>query len=318
MGVKIPVSEIAVEPLSVSHRGLFAALSDLFKARLTSLVLVTTAVGFAMGSRGSMDLMTGLITLIGTGFLAAGAAALNQFLEKDLDARMSRTCKRPIPSGEIAPKVALVIGAVISMCGLAVLSLGANPLAGVLGVLTLVIYLFVYTPLKQVTSLNTLVGAVPGAMPPLIGWVAAAGEISPAAWSLFTLMFFWQIPHFMAIAWMYREDYAKAGYVMEPAKDSTGRSTGHAAVRHAVASLAFSLAPYSMGISGMGYLLTALIVGGAYLFAAWRFASGMNFKVAKQLFLVSILHLPILLGVLVLDKVDHLHGETTSRMQSVK
>jgi len=296
-------AEIALTTVpSCEGRGAFAIWSELFKARLSMLVLLTTAVGFHLGSRDPMDYRLLVETLLGTSLLAAGAAALNQYLEREHDARMPRTAHRPLPAGEVQPRTVLAVGVMISVVGMLLLSVRVNPLSGVLGMITLASYLFVYTPLKRITILNTLVGAVPGALPPLIGWVAATGRLSAGGWALFTLLFFWQLPHFMAIAWLYRDDYAKGGFRMLPTVDPDGRRTGATAVRHTLLLLAFSLAPFLMGVSGRIYLATALVLGILFLASAIAFSIRLQARDARILFFASILYLPLVLGVLVANK----------------
>ncbi len=287
------------EPVTRSWPSVLAAL---FKARLTSLVLVTTAVGYHFGARDGLGGITFWHTLIGTGILAAGAAALNQYWERHADALMLRTADRPIPSGQIDPLAALSLGAALSIAGMLQLTFFVNPLTGALGMLTLASYVFVYTPLKKITSLNTLVGAVPGALPPLMGWTAATGELGAGGWALFTLLFFWQMPHFMAIAWIYREDYARGGFRMLPVIDPTGSRTGSTAIRHTLALLAFSLAPVALGLAGRWYAGAAVVLGAAFLFFAIRFAIRLHRESARSLFLASIVYLPLVLGFLVADK----------------
>lgn len=279
-------------------------LAALFKARLTSLVLMTTAVGYHFGAPAGLGGITFWHTLIGTGILAAGAAALNQYWERDADALMHRTADRPIPSGQIDPLAALSLGAALSIVGMLQLTFFVNPLTGVLGMLTLASYVFVYTPLKKITSLNTIVGAVPGALPPLMGWTAATGELGAGGWALFTLLFFWQMPHFMAIAWMYREDYARGGFRMLPVIDPTGVRTGSTAIRHTVALLAFSLSPVALGLAGRWYAGAAILLGAAFLLFAIRFALRLHRESARSLFFASIIYLPLVLGFLVADKVS--------------
>lgn len=281
-----------------------SVLAALFKARLTSLVLMTTAVGYHFGAPAGLGGIAFWHTLIGTGILAAGAAALNQYWERHEDALMHRTADRPIPSGQIDPLAALSLGAVLSIAGMLQLTFFVNPLTGVLGMLTLASYVFVYTPLKKITSLNTIVGAVPGALPPLMGWTAATGELGAGGWALFTLLFFWQMPHFMAIAWMYREDYARGGFRMLPVVDPTGVRTGSTAIRHTLALLAFSLSPVALGLAGRWYAAAAIVLGAAFLFFAIRFSLRLHREAARSLFLASIVYLPLVLGFLVADKVS--------------
>ena len=211
------------------------------KARLTTLVLLTTFVGFYMGGRGAMNFALMFHALAGTALVAAGAAALNQLLEREYDAKMRRTQNRPLPSGRLEPATVMIFGGVCATAGLLYLALAVNLLTSVIGAVTLVSYLFIYTPLKRVTWLNTAVGAVPGALPPVMGWTAARGELSGEGWALFAILAFWQMPHFFSIAWIYRDEYAKAGFKMLPVVDPDGCRTGQQAVSHALALLFVSL-----------------------------------------------------------------------------
>jgi protoheme IX farnesyltransferase len=244
-------------------------------------------------------------TLFGTALLACGAAALNQLWEREYDAKMARTETRPLPSGELQPQTVLIFGAVCSMTGLIVLSLAVNLLTSFLGALTLVSYLFVYTPLKRKTWLNTAVGAIPGALPPLMGWTAARNDLDVSGWSLFAILFFWQIPHFLAIAWMYRDEYAKAGFVMLPAVDADGIRTGRQAVSHTLGLLFMSLLPVTLRLAGPIYFVGAVLLGGFFLFRAFKFSNDLSLSRARQLFLASIVYLPLLLILMVLDKIKH-------------
>src|SRR5450432_4776890 len=221
-----------------------AVIADLTKARLTTLVLLTTAVGFYIGERGAMDFMLFFNALAATALVAAGASALNQLLERDYDAKMRRTQSRPLPSGRLQPTTVAIFGGVCSVAGLVYLALAVNLLTSVLGAVTLVSYLFIYTPLKRVTWLNTAIGAIPGALPPLMGWTAARGGLSGEGWALFAILFFWQLPHFFAIAWMYRDEYAKAGFKMLSNVDANGRRTAEQSVSNTLALLAVSLCPF--------------------------------------------------------------------------
>ena len=294
------------EPLSeataTADKARSGVLSELFKARLTSLVLLTTLVGFYLGQRGGMNWLLLINTLLGTGLLACGAAALNQYLERDFDALMDRTADRPLPAGLIQPQTVVVLGGVLSVAGLLWLAFGANLLTAVLGAVTLISYLFIYTPLKRKTTLNTAIGAIPGALPPLMGWTAARGDLSIEGWALFAILFFWQLPHFLAIAWMFREDYAKGGFVMLPLVDRDGTRTGRSAVSHTLGLLPVSLSPFVFQMSGALYLAGALVLGLVFLWFAGRFAKQMDRLSARRLFFASILYLPLLLGLMVFDK----------------
>jgi len=302
MSPKATSESIAI-PVPDVTRSMAGAWAELFKARLTSLVLMTTAVGFFFHPGESFRGWLFLNLMVGTALLAAGAAALNQYLEREFDARMLRTSSRPLPSGAIEPGMALLVGVLASVIGMLQLTFMVNALTGLLGMLTLGSYLFVYTPMKRWTTLNTVVGAFPGALPPLIGWTAASGAFGAGGWSLFTILFFWQIPHFMAIAWLYREDYARGGFRMLPVADEGGRKTGAAAVRHSVALLAFSLSPYALGLAGRWYAATALVLGLTFLMMSVRFAATLRCVTARQLFLASIVYLPLVLGALLADRI---------------
>lgn len=295
------------QPLTASEvveKTRFAVFSDLIKARLTFLVLVTTLVGFYIGDSGAMDWLLLLHTMLGTALVASGAAALNQLLERDYDAMMRRTENRPLPSGRMQPATVLILGGALGGIGLIYLALAVNLLTSVLGAITLASYLFIYTPLKRVTTLNTIIGAIPGALPPLMGWTAARGHISPGGWALFAILFFWQLPHFFAIAWIYREDYAKAGYMMLPVVDPKGERTGRQAVSHTLGLLPVSLCPFLFHLAGPVYLCGAIILGLVYLWFAIQFSRHLTIPRARQLFFVSILYLPLLLGTMVLDKIN--------------
>lgn len=277
-------------------------LSELIKARLTFLVVLTTLVGFYLGSPSPVDYALLLHAVLGTAVVASGASVLNQVLEHQHDARMKRTADRPLPSGRMSLNTALLLGSSLSVVGLAWLLMAVNPLTALLGAVTLASYVFLYTPLKRVTVLNTLVGAVPGALPPLMGWVAATGEISPGGWSLFGILFFWQLPHFMAIAWLYRDEYQGAGFRMLSGVDPDGRRTAASAIRNTIALFVASLFPFLLGVVGGFYLAGAVVLGLAFLAAAIQFARRLTPRAARGLFFASILYLPLLLGLLVWDK----------------
>jgi protoheme IX farnesyltransferase len=279
-----------------------AVFTELVKARLTLLVLLTTLVGFYLGASSPVDYALMLHTLLGTALVAAGAAALNQLMEREHDARMRRTEGRPLPSGRISPNAVVVLGSSLSVLGLTWLLFAVNAMTALLGVITIASYLFLYTPLKRRTVLNTAVGAVPGALPPLMGWTAATGGIAAEGWALFAILFFWQLPHFMAIAWLYRDDYARAGFRMLSGVDPEGRRTAASAVRNTIALLVISLFPFVLGISGVIYLFGALVLGLAFMAFAVIFARSLTEKSARRLFLASIVYLPLLLGLLVADK----------------
>ena len=299
--MKATVQSLTAAALADKSR--MAVFGELIKARLTFLVLLTTLVGFYLGFRGPMDYLLMLHTLLGTGLVASGAAALNQFLERQHDARMRRTEDRPLPSGRLLPDTALMFGGLSSAAGLIDLALAVNLETSVLGAITLCSYLFIYTPLKRVTTLNTAIGAVPGALPPLMGWTAARGEINVEGWSLFAILFFWQLPHFLAIAWMYRDDYAKAGFAMLPVFDPDGQRTAGQTVSHTLGLLPISLCPFLLKLAGVVYLAGALVLGLAFLWQAVQFSRELSAQRARQLFYASIFYLPLLLGLMVWDKI---------------
>jgi protoheme IX farnesyltransferase len=298
----LKVTAQTLSPSLTAEKGWVTVYADLFKARLTFLVLLTTLVGFYLGFRGPVNYLLMLHTLLGTALLAAGASALNQLLEQDYDAKMPRTQDRPLPSGRLQPETVLLIGAGSAAIGLIYLALAVNLTTGMIGAACLVSYVFIYTPLKRVTWLNTAIGAVPGALPPLMGWTAARGEMSGEGWALFAILAFWQLPHFFAIAWIYREEYARAGFKMLPGIDPTGHRTGRQAVSHTMGLLPVSLAPFLFHLTGPIYLVGALVLGSAFLWFALQFSRHLTMPRARQLFYASILYLPLLLILMVLDK----------------
>src|SRR5450432_1366995 len=280
------MKEVSAEILSatVAEKSWTAVFSDLVKARLTTLVLLTTLVGFYLGWHGAMNFALMFNTLAATALVAAGASALNQLLEREYDAKMRRTQSRPLPSGRLQPTTVMIFGGVCSVAGLVYLALAVNLLTSVLGAVTLVSYLFIYTPLKRVTWANTLVGAIPGALPPLMGWTAARGELSGEGWALFAILAFWQLPHFFAIAWMYRDEYAKAGFKMLPGIDPDGKRTGQQTVRHTFALLAVSLFPFVFKMAGTTYLAGAIVLGAGFFWCAVHFSRQLTLTRARQLF----------------------------------
>ncbi|MBX3745836.1 MAG: heme o synthase [Verrucomicrobiae bacterium] len=289
-------------------RGVISMLAELTKARLTALVLITTLTGFFVAGTGMADWLTGLHVLLGTGLVAAGAAALNEWWERDLDRLMERTSHRPLPSGEIEPWFALAFGLSTGLAGVVYLAALVNGLTAVLGALAMVSYVLVYTPLKRVTAWNTVIGAVPGALPPLMGWTAARGEMGLGGLALFGILFLWQIPHFMAIAWLYRDEYARAGYRMLPVVDPGGRATGWATLGTTLLLLAVSLVPVGVGIAGPLYGAGATILGIGFLAMAARFTHRLERHQARLVFFASILYLPLLLGLLMLDNASRILG----------
>ena len=288
-------ANVASVPLTVerpSTRG--ADYLALTKPRLNGLVVATSAAGYYLGVQGSTDLLAMASAVAGTALVAGGAAVLNQVYERDTDALMRRTRMRPLPDGRIPLAEATIFGLALSAAGLGVLATRTNLAAAALALATLVIYLTVYTPMKRRTPLATLVGAVPGALPPLIGWTASHGTISIGGITLFAIVFLWQIPHFMAIAWLYRDDYGKAGFPMLPFVDPEGRRAGRQAVIYALALVPVSLVPTLAGISGRVYFGIALALGVALLWLAVRFATERTDAAARRLFFGSITYLPLL------------------------
>ena len=281
--------------------GAWRRLSDylaLTKPRVVAMVLVTTAVGFHLGSVGSPVFLRLLYTLAGTAFAAGGTLALNQYMERDLDARMDRTRRRPLPEGRVHPGEALVLGCVLLVAGVALLP----PLAAVVTAAIAVTYLLVYTPLKRVSALCSLVGAIPGALPPVAGWAAARGTLGPEPWILFAIMFLWQIPHTLAIGRLYRDDYARAGIRVLPVLDGDGRATGLRAVTNCLALVPVALLPTVVGLAGAAYFLIALALGLAFLWSAVGLARGGTAADARRLLFASLVYLPVLLAAMAVDK----------------
>ncbi|MEO7166479.1 MAG: heme o synthase [Spartobacteria bacterium] len=298
--MKTAVIEAPAVPL---ERGwTMADFAQLVKARLTFLVLVTTAVGFYVGWQGPMDFVALWHAVFGTALAAAGAAALNQWWEHKFDAIMVRTQSRPIPSGRMSPREGLIVGTILGIGGVVYLAAAVNLISAFLAAATIGIYLFAYTPLKRISTANTLVGAIPGALPPLIGWAAARNDLALPAWTLFAILFFWQLPHFFAIGWMYREDYARAGFVMLSGRDLEGARTGRQSVFFTILLLGASVTPVWLGLASILYLPIALSLGAIFLALAFRFQKQRSLLTARQLFFGSIIYLPLLLGALVLAK----------------
>jgi len=301
------VSE-SVSTASVSVSTAFArrvaAFAELGKARILALVLVVTAVGFALAAQqqSGASVLALIHALIGTALVAAGANALNQALEATFDARMLRTQDRPVPSGRLTRREALAFGLTCGASGLLYLGLQTNALACLIAGVTLVSYVALYTPLKRISPMCVYVGAVPGALPPLIGWAAGSGTLSFQALSLFVILYFWQLPHFAAIAWQYREDYARGGYPMLAVIDSDGWRTNLHVITHTVGLLGASLLPVWVGLSGVAYGVAAMALGTAFLLCGIYFLTRKNPTTARQTVLASVAYLPLLLGMLLLDR----------------
>jgi heme o synthase len=292
-------------PNGLARSGVLSSYWSLTKPEVNFLIAVTAAAGYWMGAPASFAHFpwTSLLhTLIGTVLVASGAATLNQLIESRFDGQMRRTARRPLVSRRIEPSHALWFGISLSVIGAIYLAVTTNALASLLSILTLLGYLFLYTPLKRKTPLCTLIGALPGAMPPLIGWAAARGCLDTNAWLLFAIVFLWQFPHFMAIAWMYREDYARAGYFILPATGMRERVVAWQSSLPALALFAVALVPAIRGESGIVYLAGALVLGSAFLCYSARFAFRMSTVSARQLLFASVLYLPVLFALLALDK----------------
>jgi protoheme IX farnesyltransferase len=293
-----PIVAVA-EPVSGRRLRDYLALT---KPRVVAMVLVTTLVGYYLGSPGALALGPLLHALAGTALAAAGTLALNQLMERDVDARMERTRHRPLPDGRLQPAEAFVVGAGLLLAGLGWLALGTYPLTALVTAAIAATYLLVYTPLKPLTSLCSIVGAVPGALPPVAGWAAARGTLGVESGVLFAIMFLWQIPHSLAIARVYRDDYARAGIRVLPVVDQDGVSTGTHAVSNCLALLPVALLPTMIGLTGPLYFLVALVLGIVFLWSAVGLARTGSAAGARRLLVASLVYLPVLLCVMALDK----------------
>jgi protoheme IX farnesyltransferase len=295
------MSTVRTAELTLSSRA--SAYVALTKPDVSFLVLMTTAAGYYMGVRGPVNWLHMLHTVFGTMLIAAGTAALNHYIERDSDRYMRRTASRPLPSGIMQPREALLFGLALCVVGAVDLYFCAGLLASGLGVATSLSYLLAYTPLKRKTVWATFVGAFPGAIPPMIGWVAATGSLDRGAWLLFAILFLWQFPHFHAIAWMYREDYARAGILMLPVVDPKGTRTFRQIILYAVALVGVSLLPALMGLAGILYFFGALVTSTALVqVCLWASSNRTNSR-AKWLMHATVMHIPVLLGLMVFDKI---------------
>jgi protoheme IX farnesyltransferase len=289
-----------VREISVARRATdFVALT---KPRMVLMILVTTCVGYYLGSSAILDTVQLLHTLLGTALAAGGTLALNQFLERDVDAKMQRTRLRPLPEGRLQPGEALAFGAMVAVAGLLYLSFAVNLACGLVTAFTAVSYLFVYTPLKRRTSLCGVLGAIPGALPPVTGWVAARGDFGPGAWVLFAILFLWQLPHSLAIGWLYRTDYARAGIRLLPVIEPDGCSTGRQIVSNCLALLAVGLLPTLIGLTGPVYFVGALALGTGLLVCGIVLAVSRSVADARRLVFASLVYLPALLVLMALNK----------------
>lgn len=287
------MSRSAPVPLAIGRRTALADFVALTKPRLNGLVVATSAAGYYLGSPGAPPLKSLALTVIGTALVAAGSAALNQVLERDTDALMVRTRTRPLADRRVGPVDAAIFGLALSAAGIGILGWAANMLAALLALITLIVYVAIYTPMKRRSDLATIVGAIPGALPPLIGWAASHGSLSLGGWTLFAIVFLWQIPHFMAIAWLYRDDYGRAGFPMLPVIDPAGKIAGRQALLYAVALLPVSLLPAVVAVTGPAYFWLALALGAGLIALSWRFSRSPTESTARALFFGSIIYLPL-------------------------
>jgi protoheme IX farnesyltransferase len=292
-------SEPAPVPLTARER--LAAYVELAKPRITILLVMTMWAGFVLGTTGRLDYALFFHTTLATILLASGVAALNQFIERELDALMQRTAARPLPAGKLSLWQAFVFGLVLTLGAETYLYLAVNPLSAWVGLAVIIGYVCLYTPLKTRTPLSTTIGAFPGALPPVLGWAATAGEVGVGAWVMFAVMFFWQFPHFLAIAWIYKEDYKQAGILMLPVVEPDGRVTARNIVSYAVLLLPVSLLPTFLHLAGWLYFGGALLLGLWFLSASIRAARSRTVPDARKLLLASVLYLPLVLGLLVVS-----------------
>jgi protoheme IX farnesyltransferase len=297
---------VVAEPALIerlSGRERVAAYVELTKPRITFLIVLTAAAGFCLAAPvGAFNYLSFIHGMIGIALLSSGIATLNQYMERHLDARMRRTVMRPLPTGRLSPTQALLFGTGLTLGAEAYMALLVNPLMALLGLTVIAGYLFLYTPLKTRTTLSTAIGAFPGAMPPLMGWVAATGEVTIGAWALFAILFLWQFPHFLAIAWMYKEDYARAGIVMLPVVEPEGRLTAQQIVVNTLMLLPVSLVPTVLGISGTVYFFGAIILGLLFLYSSISCARSKSRQEARRLLLASVVYLPLLFVLMVLNR----------------
>lgn len=286
----------------LSFKSQLADYWELTKPGVTFMVIISVLGGFYLGSQGGMDFVLLIHALLGSWLVAGGTNALNQLIERDIDLKMKRTRLRPLPAGRLSFSQVAVFATGISILGIVHLSLAVNWLTGLLAALTLASYIFIYTPLKRTTPLSTVIGAVPGALPAMGGWTAVRGEITIEAWVLFAILFFWQLPHFLAIAWIYREDYARGGFSVMTVLDKSGVQTGWHIVLNCLALLSVSLLPTLLGLTGIIYFVGALSLGTVFLFYGIRAAIEKTNRYCKQLLHASIIYLPILIVLMFIDK----------------
>lgn len=273
----------------------------LTKPRILVMVCIMTAAGYFLGGKGLHSPLTLILTLIGTALSSGGAAVLNNYIERDCDSLMHRTRTRPLPQGRIAPHEALAFGITLVLLGVCLLAAQVNLLTGFLSLLTVFLYVLVYTPLKRVSWLNTLIGAIPGALPPMGGWAAATGHIDFGAWVLFAILFVWQHPHFYAIAWMYREDYARGGFKMLPVVEPDGESTFRQVLIYSLILIPLSMVPTFIGMAGMIYCVGITLAGFAMLYVGWQVSQSRTNQDARKLLKTSVIYLPIFFGLILTD-----------------
>jgi len=285
--------------LSVGEK--LAAYYELTKPRIAFLLVLTSAAGFYLGSNGGFDAVRFANAMISIALLAFGVSTLNQYIERHIDPLMERTAKRPLPTQRLAPVEALIFGILLCIAAEVYLFVAINTLTGVLGLVVIVGYVLLYTPLKTRTSASTAIGAIPGAMPPLMGWTAAANDITLGAWAMFVTQFLWQFPHFLAIAWMYLEQYAKAGILMLPVVEPSGKITGRQIVLFTIMLVPVSFAPFFLGFAGVIYVIAAAILGIVFLWSSISAARSKTNESARRLLYASVIYLPSLFLILVLD-----------------
>ena len=295
-------TDVPAEAGPLALKGRLGAFVELTKPRITFLIVLTSAAGFCLGSKGGFDYLALFNSLFGIALLSSGIATLNQYMERGLDARMRRTLARPLPTGKVNAAHALAFGLALTLFAEVYLALFVNLLTAAFGVTVIVGYLLCYTPLKTRSPLSTVVGAFPGAMPPLMGWTAATGHVGAEAWALFAILFAWQFPHFLAIAWMYREDYARAGIVMLPVVEPACRITGRQIVIWSLVLVPVSLIPTVLGTTGTVYFYGAFVLGLLFLGASVHAALAHTRQGARRLLLASVLYLPVLFGLMVFNK----------------
>lgn len=304
MSMKTALPIRLVEPSEAVRRATSsraAAFVALTKPRIAVMVLLTVAVGFVLGARGASHPATLALTLLGTGLVAAGASAWNQVIERERDGRMRRTATRPLPAGLLQPLESALFASVLAVAGVVTLLISTNPMAAAVALATFILYVAAYTPLKPITTLNTAVGAIPGALPPVIGWAAATGTVGIEAFSLFLVVFLWQFPHFLAIAWVHRDDYARGGHKMLPCVDPDGRLTARQAVAYALVLVPAGLLPTVAGIAGGWYFAGAFVAGLYYLAASLRFFAHRDDPSARKLMMASFVYLPVILLLLLVN-----------------